>query len=110
MDEKCLVFVFDSVRDCNKNTCTAICTNLCSEFNNLFDIKISVGGNAVDHGATAKKSLDEILLTEDVVNLAMMSYLDAIQNGNFFADTDLVRSYFGYTANPVELFRDYIPI
>ena len=38
-----------------------------------------------------------------------MSYLDAIQNGNFFADTDLVRSYFAHTANPIVLFKDYIP-
>ena len=108
MDEKCLVFVFDSISDCNSNNCTAICTNLCNEFNNLFDLKISVGGNAVDHGASPKNSLDEILLTEDVVNLAMMSYLDAIQNGKFFADAALVQSYFAYTANPIELFRDYL--
>ena len=64
----------------------------------------------MDHGESPKNSLDEILLTEDVVNLAMMSYLDAIQNGNFFANTALVHSYFAYTNNPVELFRDYIPI
>ena len=55
------------------------------------------------------QSLDSMFLTEDVVNIALMSYLDAIQDGSFFSDTALVRQYFLSTANVPDLFKDYLP-
>ena len=84
MDIKAIVYIFDSVAECNENTMDNICTNLVSEFNSKFDIKIAFGGNAARFGSPPKECLADIFLLEDVVNLAMMSYLDAIQDLSFF--------------------------
>ena len=46
MNIMCIVYVFQSVKDCTEAACDSICTNLVNEFNNLFDIKIAFGGNA----------------------------------------------------------------
>jgi len=59
MNIRCLVYIFDSVSDCNKNILDKMCTNLCNEFNNLFSIKISFGGNSENYGMERKLSLDE---------------------------------------------------
>ena len=84
MDVKAIVYTFDSVHDCTDTVCDGICTNLIQEFNNLFNLRIAFGGNAARAGSTSFVSLDELFLTEDVVNLAMVSYFDAISNGTFF--------------------------
>ena len=94
MNIRCFVMIFDSVDDCNDNNLNSVCTNLCNEFNNLFNIKIAFGGNAEKCGLARKNSIDEWFLTEDVINLAMMSYQDAIISQTFFHDEDLVRKYF----------------
>ena len=110
MDIKAIVYIFDDIQDCNEHALDSICTNLVTEFNSKFDIRITFGGNAVRFGGTTKECLADIFLLEDVINLAMMSYLDAIQDGTFFNDTELVASYFG-TANDnvFDLFREYLP-
>ena len=108
MDIKSIVFIFDKVEDNNEQMCDAICTNLVQEFNNLFGIQISFGGNAAKFGGTVKRSLNEIFLTDDVINLAMMAYLDAIEDRSFFQDTELVRQYFGLAENVENLFAAYI--
>ena len=43
MDIKTIVYMFDSVNDCNEQSCDGIYTNLVQEFNNLFNIKIASG-------------------------------------------------------------------
>ena len=51
-----------------------------------------------------QKSLDEQFLTEDVVNLAMVSYLDNITDFTFFDDKILVSKYFQFTTEVRQLF------
>ena len=110
MDLKAIVYIFDSVQDCTTDILDTICTNLVTEFNNKFDIKIQFGGNASKFGAPGVMNLAEIFLLEDVVNLAMMSYLDSVQDGTFFNDTELLAKYFGTACDSVfDLFRDYLP-
>ena len=60
MDIKTIVFIFDSVKDCTETVCDGIGTNLCNEFNNLFNIKIAFGGNAINCGSSVKRSLEEV--------------------------------------------------
>ena len=62
MDIKTIVHIFDSVNDCNEGVLDSMCTNLVSEFNSKFDIKISFGKNAVKFGAMVKTSLAEVFL------------------------------------------------
>ena len=108
MNINCIVYVFNSVKQCTTTACDAICTNLVNEFNNLFDIRIAFGGNSERYGAVPGGSLDEWFLKEDVVSLVLTSYLDAVQDGTFFGDEELVRHYFTRTDNVKELFRSYI--
>ena len=110
MDIKSIVYIFDDINDCNENALDSICTNLVSEFNSKFDIKITFGGNVARFGGSAKECLAEVFLLEDVINLAMMSYLDAIQDHTFFNDSELVANYFGTTTDSVfDLFKEYLP-
>ena len=78
MDNKIIVYMFNSVNNCNKKSCNGTSANLIQEFNNMFNIKIAFGGNAANFGCAEKKSLDDFFLTKDVVNLAMTSYLKAL--------------------------------
>ena len=107
MNIKCFVYIFDSVNDCDENNLNSICTNLCNEFNNLFNIKIAFGGNAEKYWLARKKCIDEWFHTEDVINLAMMSYQEAITSQTFFQDEDLVRKYFRSSEDVTQLFQDY---
>ena len=105
---RCIVYIFYSVDNCNENNLSNICTNLCNEFNNLFNIKISFGGNAEKYGLARNKSIDEWFLTKDVINLAMMSYQEAITSQTFFfQDEDLARKYFRSNEVVPQLFQDY---
>ena len=104
MDIKTFLFTFDSVDDCNERTCDNICTTLVNEFNNLFNLRIAFGGNAANFGSETKQSLNEIFLTQDVINLAMIAYFDAIMDGTFFEDKELVHKYFGDIQNVRDLF------
>jgi len=72
--------------------------------NTKFDVKLSVGGNAARYGMRKHKSLDTQFLTEDVVNLALMSYQESIEDGSFFHDTELVSEYFSHTTDVLGLF------
>ena len=65
-----------------------------------------MGGNAVDYGAPVLQSLDSKFLTEDVANLAMMSYRQAIMDNSFFDDDKLVSQYFLYVPDVRELFSN----
>ena len=107
MNIRCFVYIFDSVDDCNDTNLDTICTNLCNEFNNLFNITISFGGNAENFDFPRKNSLDEWFLEEDVINLAMMSYQEAITSQMFFQDEDLVRKYFRKDVDVPQLFQNY---
>ena len=51
-----------------------------------------------------RKSLDVQFLTEDIVNLAMMSYLDSIKDFTFFDDKILVSKYFQFTTKVRQFF------
>ena len=108
MNIMCILIVFDDVDECNPQACDSICTNLVNEFNNLFNLRIAFGGNAENMDCFPPESLDDFFLTDDVVNLALMSYLDAIQDGTFFSDTELVQKYFVNTNNVKRLFRPYM--
>ena len=108
MDIKTIVFIFDSVKDCTETVCDGIGTNLCNEFNKFFNIKIAFGGNAVNCGSSIKRSLEEFFLTEDVINLAMASYFDAINDQTFFQDAELLCMYFGITDNVHDLFTAFL--
>ena len=93
--------------NCNNTVLDGICTNLVSEFNNQFNLNIALGRNAANYGSPAIKSLDEYFLVEDVVNLAMVAYFDAITNGTFFEDDELVIKYFALTSNVRDLFAKF---
>lgn len=107
MDIKCIMYIFDCVHDCTDNICNGIATNLVKKFNYIFNIRIAFGGNAADFGSSVKESLEHILLTEDVVNLAIMAYFDAISDGIIFKDEELLHKYFGIIKNDPELFNNF---
>ena len=103
-----IVYTFDDVSDCTVTVCDEICTNLVREFNKLFQLKLVFGGNALNYGVQPKKSLDKIFLTDDVVNLVMIAYFDAINDGTFLSDEQLVKKYFSRTNNVRELFQNFL--
>ena len=70
-------------------------------------LKVTFGGDASQYGMKKIASLDSQFLTEDVVNLAFMSYQESIMNGSFFEDKDLVRKYFAHTGDVRELFEGF---
>ena len=54
----------------------------------------------------SNSSLDQILVPDDVVNLAYsLLYEDKITDGSFFADEDLVNSYFKNTDDVISQFK-----
>ena len=106
MDVKGIVYLFNTVQECTEENCDKIGTNLIWEASSTFKIKISLGGNAAKCGGESFTSLDAKFLTEDVANLAMMSYRDAIIDKSFFEDNVLVNSYFHYCADVQQLFSD----
>ena len=70
-------------------------------------LKVTFGGDASQYGMKKITSLDSQFLTEDVVNLAFMSYQESIMNGSFFEDKDLVGKYFAHTGDVRELFEGF---
>ena len=103
---KGIVYIFDNVADNNTHNCDVLCTNLIRKAGTTFKVKISMGGNAAQFGAPVLTSLDSKFLAEDVANLAMMSYREAIVDNSFFQDDVLVNSYFQYCANVQQLFSN----
>ena len=107
-DYKAIVYTFDVVQDCTESACNDICRSLLFEFNKLFQLKLVFGGNAASYGCQPKKSLDELFLKDDVVNLVMTAYFDAINDGTFLSDDVLVRKYFAHTNNVRELINSVL--
>ena len=106
MDRKGIVYVFGNITENNTKNCDEICTNLVREAFDTFNIKIAMGGNAADFGLPVLTSLDSKFLAEDVANLAMLSYKEAILDRSFFTDGDLVNQYFQYCPDVQELFSN----
>ena len=105
MDVKGIVYIFDSVEENNTHNCDRLCTNLVNEANSSFKVKICFGGNSAPfRRPSLLSSLDSKFLAEDVANLAMMSYSDAISDHSFFEDKVLVSQYFQYCPNIEALF------
>ena len=73
--------------------------------NKNFNLGNTFGGNVACYGSSVRPSLDMEFLTEDVVNLAMMSYQASIEDSSFFDDSDLVSKYFSLTNDPKSLFE-----
>ena len=69
-------------------------------------VKISMGGNAAKFGSAVPESLDSKFLDEDVANLAMLSYREAIIDRSFFQDEVLVSQYFRYCPDVQALFSN----
>ena len=65
-----------------------------------------MGGNAANFDLPVLQSVDSKFLAEDVANLAMLSYKEAIMDRSFFTDGDLVNQYFQYCPDVQELFSD----
>ena len=55
-----------------------------------------------------KKSLDEVFLRDDVLNLVMVAYFEAINDGSFFRDEELVNKYFTHTDNVEGLIKSFL--
>ena len=103
MDIKGILYIFDSIAENNVSKCNKICTDLVREANNVFDVRISFGGNLAAYGVEMT-SLDDKFLDEDVANLAMMCYEDAIIDHSFFSDQVLVCQYFQHCPSVTDLF------
>ena len=97
MNVSSIVSIRQDVEENTEQNGNAWCNMLVREINQQFDVKIAFGGNASVYGAVDMTSLDSQFLTDDVVNLALMSYQDSIENGSFFLDTVLVNQYFSHT-------------
>ena len=104
MKVSCIVSIRDDVAENTEQNGSAWCHMLVREINEKFDVKIAFGGNASHYGADDMSSLESQFLTDDVVNLALMSYQDSIENGSFFLDTVLVNQYFSHTRDVKGLF------
>ena len=102
-----LVTVRDKVCDNTEANGNIWCTNLVHLLNKNFNLGITFGGNAARYGSSVRPSLDMEFLTEDVVNLAMMSYQASIEDSSFFDDSDLVSKYFSLTNDPKSLFESH---
>ena len=84
MKFSCIVSIRDDVAENTEQNGSAWCHMLVREINEKFDVEIAFRGNASHYGADDMSSLDSQFLTHDVVNLALMSYQDSIENGSFF--------------------------
>ena len=73
-------------------------------------MNISFEGGSVELGCQECPSIDTMFLPEDVANLAMMAYTDAIMDGSFFKDESLVCQYFQWTPNVKEVFEKLFEI
>ena len=69
------------------------------------DFKISFGGNGAKAGMQELKSVDSIFFPEEVAQMAFAIYEEAIVDGSFFLNEDLVRNYFAHTHDVKALFR-----
>ena len=105
MNVSCIVGIRDNAEDNTEVSGDAWCNHLVRAINTNFDVKIAYGGNAARYGMEVHQSLDSQFLTDDVANLALLSYQDSIENGSFFEDDQLVFEYFAYTPDVQGLFK-----
>ena len=94
MNVSCIVGIRDNAKDNTEVNGVAWCKYLVLASNINFDVKIAYGGNAARYGMEVHHSLDSQFLTDDVANLAFLSYQDSIENGNSFEDSQLLPEYF----------------
>ena len=104
MNISCIVAIRDNVAENTEANGDAWCNMLVRAINPKFDVKLSYGGNDARYGMSEHESLDSQFLTEDVVNLALMSYQESIEDGSFFQDAELVSEYFSHTTDVLGLF------
>ena len=83
------------------------CRNQVNVLKNYFPTinYLTFGGDAAIHGMPPISSLDQILVPDDVVNLAYSLYEEKITDKSFFADEDLLNSYFKNTDDVISLFK-----
>ena len=91
MNVSCIVGIRDNAKDNTEVNGDAWCNHLVHTINTNFDVKIAYGWNAAQYGMEVHDSLDSQFLTDDVTNLASLSYQDSIENGSFFNDPQLVQ-------------------
>ena len=106
MNVSCIVGIRDNTEDNMKVSGDAWCNHLVRAINTNFDVKIAYGGNAARYGMEVHQSLDSQFLTDDVANLALLSYQDLNENGSFFEDDQLVFEYFVYTPDVQGFFKN----
>ena len=106
MNVSCIVSVDDKVSENTDLNGDKWCTMLVREMKEHFGIKIAFGGNSAHYGMNLHTSLDSQFLTEDVANLALMSYQESVADGSFFEDDDLIGQYFAFTTDVRGLFDD----
>ena len=106
MNVNCIVSVVGKVSENTDANGDAWCTILVCKIKEHFGIRISFGGNSANYGMSLHMSLDSQFLTEDVANLALMSYQDSISDGSIFEDHELVQQYFAHTTDVRGLFDD----
>ena len=66
---------------------------------------LTYGGDATLNGMPSVLSLDQILVPDDVANLAFSLYEEKIMDGAFFTDGDLMDSYFRNTDDVISIFK-----
>ena len=66
---------------------------------------LTYGGDATLNGMPPVLSLDQILVPDDVANLAFSLYEEKIIDGSFFTDGDLMDSYFKHTDDVISIFK-----
>ena len=66
---------------------------------------LTYGGDATLNGMPPVLSLDQILVPDDVANLAFSLYEEKIIDGSFFTDGDLMDSYYKHTDDVISIFK-----
>ena len=79
-----LVTVCDNVWNNTKANGNVWCNSLVHLLTNNFNLGVTFGGNAARYRASVCPSLNMDFLTEDMVNLAMMTHQASITDSSFF--------------------------
>ena len=106
-----IVHMNENISDNTTTNTDAWCTNLVYQFVNFFCImRLAFRGNADNFDMNKIESLDKIFLSQDVANLAILSYVELIRDHSFFSDIELFSKYFTCTLNVSDAFRDLFRI
>ena len=107
MNVRSFVHVFPSVDNLTPNQSKQWATNLTTLLNRNFkQLKLTLGGNAQDFGIPTPTCIEDVFLTDDVANLALITYEDSIMDFSFFDDTELVGKYFSPTTDARSVFEN----